>query len=526
MVRDFNILAEDQTDLKPGQIKFYDHFLPKIGAGAYQISIEQSMEGDGLDRKSFQRDQQFIVDAPRFTLQEDEIHSVYPPANIQANYEGVLPQIVFRKRTLPWERKLPEDQNAFQTPWVALLLFEAEELLVKPKEDTAAAREALEKKTLRTSAISRKVSEVIDPPQDYLKPKLSSLITDEEDCYAIDITIEDFMALLPKYDELPYLAHVREVNTDQKEFLGMHADGWFSVVLANRLPKTPPSISADSMEALRGDNFVRNIAHLVSVEGFADYLKSGISLPANAKKVRLASLASWEFYCKPPEESFIKLMEKVDTGMLKVGNTENIEHEQLKNALDGGYVPLQYHTRIGEKTMAWYRGPLLPVITKNDQLQNDAFFSAESGLVYDSNTGVFDASYAVAWQIGRLLALADPHFSRSILDWKRLANYKIQEFLERKQKKSIQEPEMAALMDADEIRRIMSPEFPMETFYQNFVAQLEMAKTHFNKLISDKDLIDKELAEFPGILDEETYQNLFEEGKDLQEAIMTILFNQ
>ena len=39
---------------------------------------------------------------------------------------------------------------------------------------------------------------------------------------------------------------------------------------------------------------------------------------------------------------------------------------------------------------------------------------ADAALRYDSTTGMLDASYAAAWQLGRLLALQDQAFAQAL----------------------------------------------------------------------------------------------------------------
>lgn len=520
-----------QTNLKPGEVKFYDHYKPKLPAGNYQVDVKQTIDGDGLDApKVFERRQKFEVAGPRFRLPEGEIHSVYPPPNVEAHYEGVIPQIVFRKRTLPWERSLDskDENDDFPIPWMALVVFEEEELPLSSAESQRATR---------TRAVSRPIKDMIQPGGNYLPPLLKSSLSDEENCYTIEIPKQNFKALLPKAEELSYLAHVREVNTDDKEFLGMHADGWFSVVLANRLPKTPPEVRAGSVEELKGAKFARNIVHLVSLEGFIPYLEN--KPHANLKnskytKVRLASLASWEFYCKPPEESFVKLMENLHCDMLKVEHTNKVKDPYVKTALDGGYIPLQYHTREGEKTMAWYRGPLIPVINQYEprDKDEDVFFSVEASMIYDDKKGLFDISQAVAWQIGRLLALNDAHFSQSLLDWKKSVNRKIDELLKRKElvvqeavdTRSLSQTRSFEQLDQEQIHALMHPNFATHLFSDNFLKRLAIAKEYFEDLYTDEDRLDLELSNFPGMLSKDEYQELLERGEDPHEGIWKAVF--
>lgn len=522
MSNNANILPNDETDLKPGEIRFYDNFRPKIAAGSgYMIEVEQLIEGDGLAPQSFTRAQKFEVAGPRFCLPEGEIHSVYPPPNINDDYDGVLPQIVFRKRQLPWERSADG-----KTPWMALLLLDEAEIIVPEGSDGVS----------RTRAVSYKTADVIAPKEeDYLKPILTDELSDEENCFAINLSKENFLAIAPRFEELADLAHVREVNTDHKEFLGMHADGWFSILLSNRLPKTPPELASESIEAVKGAKFARNIVHLVSLEGFTEYLKMNLDPESEhhktleqAEHVRLASLASWEFYCKSPTEGFAELMENLESGMLKSHLAGRAADSFVNDALEGGYVPLQYHTRMGEQTMAWYRGPLLPIMTEANDAGEDVFFSVESAQVYDEQTGIFDLSHAAAWQIGRLTALSDAHFAQTLLEWKQLTGRKINEFIARQEIEAKKTPAARALTredtDVHEIKKLMGADYARSVFFEGFLGKLETVKEAFGELNFVADQIDKALAGFPGILDRKDLENMLQDGQEPVDILRKKLF--
>ena len=63
--------------------------------------------------------------------------------------------------------------------------------------------------------------------------------------------------------------------------------------------------------------------------------------------------------------------------------------------------------------MSWYRGPLVPLWYR--KLETYTFLpSADAALRYNYETGLLDASYAAAWQLGRLLALQNTHFARAL----------------------------------------------------------------------------------------------------------------
>lgn len=88
-----------------------------------------------------------------------------------------------------------------------------------------------------------------------------------------------------------------------------------------------------------------------------------------------------------------------------------------------GYVPTRHYMRGGDKSISWYRGPLVPFVP-NVAEQADLFArlpapAADGLLRYDAATGLFDVSYAAAWELGRLLALKSKQFSLRLYNWKR-----------------------------------------------------------------------------------------------------------
>jgi hypothetical protein len=85
----------------------------------------------------------------------------------------------------------------------------------------------------------------------------------------------------------------------------------------------------------------------------------------------------------------------------------------VKEAFELGYTALDHRIRNGENTVSWYRGPFTPL----SYLKLETYThlpSADAALRYDYDTGLLDASYAAAWQLGRLLALQNTHFAKSL----------------------------------------------------------------------------------------------------------------
>ncbi len=486
-------------------IKFYDYSLPKLPAGNYEITIEQTLEFDN-QVKTFQSKQAIMVDAPQYALTPGDIHSIYPPADGQGVFENTLPQVVFRKKSLPWLRSASANGK---TPWMALLVLEEGELLIP---DLTSAT--------RTGAYNRTISEIKNPPTNFIAPALTDSPANNDSntrCFAIDITGATFNDIMPIWEDLPYLAHVRQVNTDEKEDLGMQEDGWFSVVFANRLPLPQATNGASA----------RNVVHLVSIEGFEKYLQ-GEPVPAN-KNVRLVSLTSWEFYCEEQQEDFDTLMQTLlkdlntdaDNQLLKVNVPTKAGSETqtyIQNAINNGYLPFQYLNRLDEKTVAWYRGPLSPNIINYDRKDVETPYSVEAAMIYDNQKGLYDLSYAVAWQIGRLLGLSDESFSTSILQWKRNANAFVNSFLAKrdllKEIESDYLPTDMNVLMSNQLTQNILTNYLKKTFLGNVDgnARTAMDVKGDLKYLEQPDYI--ELEGMPGIMDGKNFMTLLQSGEN------------
>ena len=332
-------------------------------------------------------------------------------------------------------------------------------------------------------------------------------------CRAIDVPTAVFTQVTPRFktggqnsfDELRYLAHVRQVNTGDKELQATKDDGWFSVVIGNRFPSpgagpvlsltldeggekytSAPDVTlnggggsgatavANMQDGVLvsltltggGDGYTSPptvafsggggtgatataqigapwVAHLVTLEGFASYLTDGPTWPQGVERVRLVSLYSWNFTCLSETGDFRDLMLSLVNGQAQGGAglllrlpvpAQNYPPTgaaaEVQQALDEGYAALRYDTLVGDHTFAWYRGPLLPA--PRPTFRNIPPYSgASAASIYDQTAGLFDQSYAAAWQTGRLLALSDASFGTKLLQWRRTGTKRVNLLLER-----------------------------------------------------------------------------------------------
>ncbi|WP_377189717.1 hypothetical protein [Ruegeria meonggei] len=205
-----------------GRFFLYDSIVPALEAGKYRLQgdlkIEAEEDGVDVDELAVRPLQtHFNVTAPRLKLPPDQALMTFPPANSEGAYEARLPQIVLKKKTLPWDRKAAPDETAFgdqitseRTPWLALVVIAEGEGQIEhdiPWQDC--------------------VSEGVDLPGDKDVPTATRL----------SVPVSVVRNVFPTVEDLPLLTHVREVNIDDTEAAMGDDDGFLAVVISNRMPQ-------------------------------------------------------------------------------------------------------------------------------------------------------------------------------------------------------------------------------------------------------------------------------------------------
>jgi hypothetical protein len=371
--------------MSDGTIRFLDNYVPALKAGDYTITATQAIAIPKAP-PTVGASQVISVEAPRFSIPPADIQSRFPPANAEGAFDQNLPHIVLNERSLPWERPFSAGDQA--SPWMALLLLRRSDI------DAPAGFE----QTSPTLTVTRTVGDMLAQSRDPFWPRLSpERENPATPCQTVDVKRDRFVALAPTTAELRFLAHVRQVDTGAKTTPIAASDGWFSVVIGNRMP------------AADGERYV---AHLVSLEGWRPYIDDPRKLDG-FKTVRLVSLASWAFRCVAGRGSFSHLVRALvaDAGKgaanlaLRLPLPPNAAPSPTRDRLHGGYTPMPYDMRTGEQTFGWYHGPFTPQPVQPFGL--GSFPTSAAATIYDSATGTFDVSYAAAWEMGRLLALSD-----------------------------------------------------------------------------------------------------------------------
>ncbi|HJZ72420.1 MAG TPA: hypothetical protein VKE51_11825 [Vicinamibacterales bacterium] len=408
----FTRLSETLPD---HSVQFYDGYFAQLPPDRYTIEVTHALDGTPARvQPSYTKEQTFTVRAPEFTIDPTTVIQTYPANGSSDIYGQRVPFLVLADPGLPWERRLVPGSTAttddYPLPWLTLAVFAEEEVYLQGATNSPVT-------TIQVSDLLEP-----DPQSKTLKPALPAGWVSPElngsQCKTILIRGAAFNAVMPLKTDLPYLAHCRAVNSPHEDHL-LH-----SVLLANRLPVADMTTHPPARR--------RYFAHLVSLEGFADYLgpnprpiprKPGTS---DLMDVQMVSLCEWTFASMPQSsQSFAALMknliasEAATRGALRLPGESGLPTAAQSRIVDG-YVALAFVAGSGDETFAWYRGPLSPVVPQAlppvgaPATPVAHATSADALMIYLAEQGLFDTSYAAAWNVGRSLALADAHFAQAI----------------------------------------------------------------------------------------------------------------
>jgi hypothetical protein len=419
-------------------VTFLQHQLPGLEDGGYQLTISQHVNdtaGQPISGQALSRSYTFAVTGDRFRLSNPSatVASTYPASNATGEFTTSLPHVVFTAASLPWARspaKVPpplpapgQDAEADVPTWLAVLLLDDGDAAAYPglvlDPVTRVLGDLFPAAAYPPSTLGASYS-YFTGASDTNGLETGEAVTDP--VQTVDVPLALFADIAPTMADLNLSAHVRQVSVENKPMaLGAQppADpiGTFSIVIGNRLPQPDQ----------------QSHAFLVSLEALQDYLPAtgAGGTTANDKldmsrSLRLAVLQHWTFSTKGETAAFVDQLELLNG---RVGGGADAGNPNLRlimaganppvsTALAAGYVPLDHELRTGETTVSWYRGPLSPV----DRARAGPGLpvsSPDQVLVFDPVTGMFDASLAAAWTIGRLVALQDQSYASSVYSWKR-----------------------------------------------------------------------------------------------------------
>jgi hypothetical protein len=356
----------DNADRK--QVIFVQFQQPGLKPGAYQVHAEISIQDPSAP--VFPKIDKYLrVKGDRFALSPGSVDSVFPPDGSPGDYAACLPHVVLTRPTLPWERAI-SSSAAGSVPWLAVLLVTEEELIGEGLTPGAPC--------VRGS----KLDEGVAIP-----------------CDLLTISKDLWKRTAPSVTELPYLAHVRRVETLRKvDNVAVVLE--YGLVIGNRLP--PPGQSC--------------WAFLISVEDMADQLPPAT---LSADKITITVLWSWRVLAVAQTRTFADVVSSVNCAPA----TLRLPHDPAKDSpaatpLSMGFIPAPHDLRVGGQTVSWYRAPFVPYGATR-QIKHLPIAWADGVTFYDPVLGMMDVSCSAAWALGRLLALNDSVFATGLYKWKR-----------------------------------------------------------------------------------------------------------
>ena len=386
------------------------------------------------------------------------------------DHSRVFPHVALRRSTLPWERSAeekPRDHakhwSEAPTPWLAVLVYDEDDLkegrvrLATPKP----GKEALTVATLDAADSS------YSPKRD---PERGNTVIS-----AVDVKTEELKAFLPTKMECRLLCHVRrnilisipwtngrdpvpsdllgklrgaDLSDDRATIKTTGEPGCWRLIDGKRERSfllwenaTEGTLQVTDEKAAEyafviGNRLPRagktTTAHLISLEGRSgempketfEEMAQGPLSAHDKLYTRFVSLHQWRFSCESHEHTFEGLMRHLNPPLadeitpqatLRLpGNTDEATEKQLA----AGFTLLPHQFRDGSQSYSWYRGPLAPGPTIMDPLPLPAE-SSDALLVYDKRSGLFYTGYASAWELGRMLCIANSRISQALYQWKR-----------------------------------------------------------------------------------------------------------
>lgn len=343
--------------------KLIDKIEPPVKNGKYTFTATQNVVQKGVPVGNYHATQEYAVSYTAFTLGTDEVFDAYPANGAVGNFSDTLPFITFNDRTLPWKFG--------GRPYIALLVLKNEEII--------------EQGDMAVKEIFTPVSGVYFPD----KSHFPNIYTEEKEdlCSFIDISKQTYDDLFPSSSDLPLLAHSKLINLSQTPDKICSKDGYFSVVMANRfVPSDDKTETASS-------------CHLVTTFGY------GEKIPEDNQKVRLISLYHWTIRSHSEKgRPFTELISGLSKNCCEIGR-----------GFSGGESSVKLHyTRTGELTYSVYHSPLIS--HENAEIpQITSSHTADGRLIYDKQIGIFDVSYASAFQLGRLITLSKTDIAAKVL---------------------------------------------------------------------------------------------------------------
>lgn len=341
-------------------IHFFDSHIHTLDLGEYTVTLSQNITDAGGSKSHIagldEQSFSFQLDDEHNRVDDHQVLHVYPPQGSSGDYQFTLPHLIFRNSLFPWESNL-KGAEIPTVPGVALILVDESESHLITSQNQKRGEEQ---------------TTILTVPKAFFNAHFGLSASDKDSLSKLAKTISN-------------LAHVRQVVTgdDVQEF---------ACLLANKLPK-PGHFST---------------VHLVSLGD----LELGDN---NQETLELTSLFNFSFKTVEPADDGIAALSSLNAAVMHSnfnGNKENKKGEALQNQ---AFVPLQHFFDNGQdEGFSFYRGPFVP---EKQRIEIPIARRSSALLRKHADHGLVDVSYAAAWELGRLTALASTTIRTTLMNW-------------------------------------------------------------------------------------------------------------
>lgn len=415
--------TEDQnTDKTFNQkFKFADNYIPPLTEGKYCVTFTQD-----VSNSHFKNTKDFCVAVNTEILTENDIFSLYPLPEQVGDFSTELPFIVLNNPTYPWIKDATNsngeknnDNNNKHIPWPALIVVSEKEII----EETDVPYEELNNLAQEAGVYF---------PYDEDKNRIS-LCKPTDKIHVITITTDTFKKIMPTPEDRYWLTHCKKIDLSDAEDKTAQNDGYFSVILANRFPPN----KADQIIPLKNKNVninqdeneesinnkITNTVHLIAAYCYDNYKSD--SKYNESTDVKLISLYHWKIYSDTDKDVVDKSFEPLIKGLNNDPDKKDPDNKNSEDTVSkiNGSVHKQtlkpHFLRTGEKTYSLYHSPIQPINFDRAQgLNGESNYTSDRRLIYYKDQGIFDVSYAAAFNLGRIVTLSHKAEAQQIVKWR------------------------------------------------------------------------------------------------------------
>lgn len=393
----------------PTPLTFIDNRKPSLMAGRHELRVSQTVEhlppgvaetGTKLDEwqlaGSFAQSATFYVTAPRWRIADNQIDRVFPAPGSKGDYSQCFPYVLIDNPTLPWERSpytVPQEDTPSDTPWFALTVFDDSLIADVSHEPSESAN--------RPVCLRQLTPETWAEAPDATTPRLNEEPTDAATTSLTVVDVANDLAAEKGLSAARLRRHACVVQSPDEGSLGIA--GEHALITC---PERP------------GPGRYRLM--LLSLEGWLDQTDDALADTEEPHgHRRFIVLGQWSFTSAAGGHArFTDIAKSVGVGLLMDQDAGVELHRQAGGRL------LIHNQHSGAATSSWRRGPLVPAHLTAPADPNPWTARSAKELILDAPDNTpSDASYAEAWEQGRLAALRKPILSAALADCRRACTH-------------------------------------------------------------------------------------------------------